>query len=247
MQKHQATQELFARVAQGLVAESTIEMATDAGALVEIWTIGGALATVRASAPDRRVKAGMLLTGRLVIDDRAHRITVRVAEAVVDPGRRTALTLKVVGAEAGEPVGAGEQAAVEITGSLSPLTGPAGEAATIVGLSGQGATLLVTGGRPVVDGRYRLRFRSFEGAVEQEVAISGVHPSPRPGSSLAVCTFVDPTPETGVTIERILDRHASVQFRPADDIRGTLGIRGGGASPPQRGAALSTRPAFRTS
>jgi hypothetical protein len=247
MQKHQATQELFARVARGLVAESTIEMATEAGALVEIWTIGGALATVRASAPDRRVKAGMLLSGRLVLDDRAHRITVRVAEAVAEPGKRAALTLKVVGAEAGEPVGAGEQAVVEITGSLSPLAGLAAEAATVVGLSGQGATLLVTGGRPVVDGRYRLRFRSFEGAVEQEVAISGVHPSPRPGSSLAVCTFVDPTSETGATIERILERHASVQFRPAEDIRGSLGMSGGAAPPPQRGAGLSTRPAFRTS
>jgi hypothetical protein len=247
MQKHQAIQELFARVATGLVAESAVEMTTEAGALVEIWTIGGALATVHASAPDRCITAGMLLTCRMVIEDRAHRVTVRVSEAVAEPGRRTAVTLKVVAAEAGEPVGAGEQAAVELTGSLSPLTGHAGESATVVGLSGQGATLLVGGGRPVVDGRYRLRFRSFEGAVEQEVVISAAHPGQRPGSSHAVCAFVDPTPETRATVARILERHASVQFRPAEDIRGSLGMNEGGASLNRRARDVAARPAFRTS
>jgi len=247
MQKHQATQELFARVATGLVAESAVEMTTEAGALVEVWTISGALATVRASAPDRSIKAGMLLTCRLVIDDRANRVTVRVAEAVAEPGKRTVVTLKVVGAEAGEPVGAGEQAAVELIGSLSQLTGHAGESATVVGLSGQGATLLVTGGRPVVDGRYRLRFRSFEGAVEQEVAISAAHPSRQPGSSLAVCTFVDATPETLATIAGILERHASVQYRSMDDIRGSLGMNEGSAPLNRRVRDVAARPAFRTS
>ena len=51
----------------------------------------------------------------------------------------------------------------------------------------------------------------------------------------------------GVTVPVLLERHASVQFRPADDIRGSLGMSGGAAPPPQRGAAVSTRPAFRTS
>jgi hypothetical protein len=246
MQKHRATQELFGRVAEGLVAESAVEMATESGALVEIWTISRALATVRASAPEGRIRTGMLLTCRLVLDEHAHQVTVRAAEVVAEPGKRTAVALKVVGAVAGEAVSSDRQTAVEIPGGLSTLTGSSGTPATVVGLSQDGATVLVTGGRPVVDGRYHLRFRSFEGAVLQEVAIGGVHASPRPGSSLAVCTFADPSPETRATIALILERHGSVQYRPADDTRASLGLSGNAAPLNQRMRGV-TRPALRTS
>ena len=65
--------------------------------------------------------------------------------------------------------------------------------------------------------------------------------------TLAVCSFVDATPETLATIAGILERHASVQYRSMDDIRGSLGMNEGSAPLNRRGRDVAARPAFRTS
>ena len=61
---------------------------------------------------------------------------------------------------------------VEIAATLSSLAedAPGPMPATIVDLSEAGATLLVASARPQASERYLLEFRSFDGAVSQQLA-----------------------------------------------------------------------------
>ena len=67
------------------------------------------------------------------------------------------------------------------------------------------------------------------------------------GEAGEIAAGVDATPETLATIAGILERHASVQYRSMDDIRGSLGMNEGSAPLNRRVRDVAARPAFRTS
>ena len=250
MPKHEAIQALFGRVAEQLVAESALDTTTESGEIVEVWTIGSALATVRASAPHGSVTPGMLLRCGLAIADRPHAVTMRVAEADAGDGSRDALSLKVVGAMPDAAAAAGvDRIPVEIAATLSSLAedAPGPMPATFVDLSEAGATLLVATARPQASERYLLEFRSFDGAVSQQLDIRTARPDVRVGCLRLDCAFADPSVETVDIVRQIVSRPRQPQHRPASDIRLDLGL---GQSPPSaadRPRQARVRPALHPS
>jgi hypothetical protein len=80
-----------ADVAKLLVEASAIEMVSESGTAIEVWTISAEGPLVRASAPRLAVAEGMALGCRLVVDGMPHRVRVVVEEASVQSEKRAAL------------------------------------------------------------------------------------------------------------------------------------------------------------
>ena len=98
-----ASSELLDRVAQVLVAESAVEMATDRGSTVEVWTIVADGPCVTASAPRLQIAEQMRLTSRVSVDGFTYRVSAVVDRAVVHSQTRAKLVLRLLDALA-DPV-----------------------------------------------------------------------------------------------------------------------------------------------
>jgi PilZ domain len=168
--------DLLAVVAQLLVDASAVEMVSENGALVEVWTISCEGAAVRASAPRLQIAQDMRLACRLVIAGVPHRVSVIITDAQVHSVKRAALLLDVVEAtadgftRASERVDLAAQATLtaQVCGRLVP-----GESvsAQIVDLSQTGCGATVADSRPRTGDRMRLYCRFIEGEIDCDARI----------------------------------------------------------------------------
>lgn len=188
--------ELVELAGQALVDESAVEMTSDSGESVEIWTISRTGGVVRASAPRLAVREGMQLTCRLPLNGRPHRITARIESAEVQSHSRAALLLRVVQATPDAYHRQSHRLPVSVSASLTALM--CGRVVSdevlpiqIVDLSAGGFGALITDDRPRVDDLYRLIVRFFEGTVDCEVRVKVMRPGRRAGEQVLGCAYCD--------------------------------------------------------
>jgi PilZ domain len=203
--------EMLSRVAAGVVAESALEMVDEDGRSIEVWTIRSDGVDVHGSAPRLAVREEMLLTGRLMVDGRPHRVVVCVVEARFQSERRAGLVMRVVGAAVDGAQRQSERVPLSIRGTLTALICDRvvpGEAiaVTLQDVSEGGAGLLVPDQRPRPRDQYRLDLRCMDGVISQTVQVRSTRPGDQRGSQVLGCLFLDPTTETLTVVARVQRR-----------------------------------------
>jgi hypothetical protein len=246
-----APQDLFSRTARALVDESAIEMTTESGDLIEIWTIAADGDAVRASAPRLQVRTGMSLACRILIDGTPHHLTAKVESAEVSSSSRAALVLRVA-----ESSPEGVQRRAERTELHLPAVVTAlvcdrivpdePLSAVIVDVSEGGLALRVADNRPRPNDLLRLQVRTFEGMIDCELRVRSVRGSDQPGNPILGCSFTACSERTAAIISRWITR-VTESAAPATgaSVRTALGIRPEqAAETPQTAPAPALRPAW---
>ena len=238
--------QLVARAARALVDESAVDMTADGGALLEIWTIASEGATVRASAPRLKVRSGMELHCRLMVDGAPHRITAVVERAEFQSRSRAALLLRVQTAETEGDQRRSARVDVALSASVTAVVCDRlvpGEALSAVldDISEGGVVLALADMRVREGDRLRVRVRVFEGTIDNEVRVMSTRGGDTAGTTVAGCAFLDPSPHAREIISRLLARLNAPATQPPVDggVREALGI----GSEPEREAERASRPA----
>jgi hypothetical protein len=215
--------------ADAMVAASALDLETDTGDTINVWTIAREGAFVRASAPRLEVRAGMRLVCRLVIGTTPHLIVLVVAEAVGHSAMRATIRLEVVSARV-DPLRRKFQRAdlevpVTLTARICQRVVPDEAVSGVIhNVSEGGVGVVVADLRPRDKDLYRLELRSFEGVVRQEIRVQSRRPGPRPGSQLLGCEFMFVSSNTVDVMRKLSVRltHRTVDGGPA--LRDELGI-----------------------
>ena len=193
-----------------LVAASAVDVDTDRGETIELWTITNDGAAVSASGPRLSVAGGMHLTCRLAAQDGALHIVAVIETAEYRSASRAVLTLRVVEVtvEGHErraprlPINAPATLEALVCDRLVP---GAVIAVSLTNLSVSGAGLTTIDSRIRAGDRLQLTARFIEGLVACEVRIAYVAGTPKPGVLAVGCLFLDPDPTTD-TVNRVLAR-----------------------------------------
>jgi len=202
------------RVAEQLVAESVIQVATDRGRTVEVWTIEADGVWVQASAPRLEVAEGMQLECRLVIDGETWRVAAIVDDAVVQSPTRARLEIRLVAAAADRLVRRGERVPVAIRATLlaavcDRIVPEEAIVATINDVSYGGLMATVSDTRVRVHDRLRLVGRSIDGVIDCEVRVKWNAQTGRPNERRIGCAFIKPSAESRGTIDRLRSRFSA--------------------------------------
>lgn len=197
-------------VAGLLVDASVIEVSTDRGTSVEVWTISCDGTHVRASAPRLQVAEQMQLTARLSINDRPHTITLLIEEANVQSQARASLLLRVLSAQPAGYQRQSERIDLAATATLTALVCdrvvPNEQIpGQITDLSETGARITTLDTRPRSDDRMHLYSRFLEGAIDCDVRIMRASGEPD-GINILGCAFLEPHSETTAVVQRVLAR-----------------------------------------
>jgi hypothetical protein len=196
--------------AQMLVEASAVEMVSETGSLVEVWTISCEGTTVRASAPRLEIAQDMRLACRLVIAGVPHRVGVVILEARVQSQQRAALVLGVLDATADAFTRASERVdlatAATLTAQICDRLVP-GESvrAQIVDLSQTGCGVTVADSGPRLGDRMRLYCRFVEGEIDCEVRVKSAIPAAN-GQTRLGCAFIAPSAAVESVTTRVLAR-----------------------------------------
>jgi hypothetical protein len=190
------------RAAEALVAESALDMADEDGQLIEVWTITNDAVTLRASAPRLAVREGMRLAGRIVFDQRPHRVVVEVTEATILSDRRAGLLLTVVEARIDGLQRETERVPMSLRGTLTALICDRvvpGEPLTITihDLSEGGVGLSVADRRPRTRDLYRLDLRTFDPPRHASSLRPTRRPSQHPDTGMRVRCPIRPNDQRG--------------------------------------------------
>jgi len=236
------------RAAEALVAESALDMADEDGQLIEVWTITSDGVALQASAPRLAVREGMRLAGRIVFDQRPHRVVVEVTEATILSDRRAGLLLTVIEAEIDGFQRESERVPMSLRGTLTALICDRvvpGEPLTITvhDVSEGGMGLSVADRRPRTRDLYRLDMRTFEGAIRQDMQVRSARPGDHPNTQILGCAFVAPSAQTISVVRHILQRHDDHHPTPQTDTRHALGLS---PQPETQGRPPHLRPAWQT-
>ena len=193
-----------------MVAASAVDVDTDRGESIELWTIANDSSVVSASGPRLSVAGGMHLSCRLVVEGGALHVVAVIETAEYRSASRATLTIRVV-----EVTVEGHQRRAPRLPINAPATLQAlvcdrvvpGEviAVSLTNLSGTGAGLTTTDSRIRAGDRLQLTARFIEGLVACEVRIAYVADTSKPGVLAVGCLFLDPNPTT-VTVNRVLSR-----------------------------------------
>jgi len=205
------TDELLSLGAGALVDESAIDMTTDDGGVLEVWTISSNGAAVRASAPRLDVREGMQLECRIIIGSFPHRIQSVVEQAEVQSQSRASVTLRVTDVALDGKRRRSHRRAVSMPATLTALVCDRlvpGEhlSGMINDLSEGGIAISVPDLRPRAGDRLRVRARVFEGTIDCELRIVSARASDSAGSLLLGCAFLEPPAEMVATLRRLLER-----------------------------------------
>lgn len=210
----------FAGAATALVTTSVIEVETDRGETIELWTISSDGDTVAASGPRLQVATGMEVSCRLVSDRGVQTVSAVIEAAEYRSASRARMTLRIVDVAIEEyqrraarlPMRAPATLRATVADRVVP-----GEtiATTIVDLSETGVGLTTTDERLRAGDRFRFTSRFLEGAIVGEVRVAYVAQSSTPGVFLAGCFFLDRAPVAEV-INRVLARLGG-ESRPAPE------------------------------
>jgi hypothetical protein len=211
----------LAEAAALLVDASAIDVETERGDTIELWTISHEGATVKGSAPRLLVAEGMQITCRLahgghpievrgVIDSAEYRsaarasVVVQVVDVLAHGYRRRSERLSVSSAASLRAVICERV----VTDEVIPVT--------LTDLSEAGCSLTFTDSRPRSGDRMVLTARFLEGELAVDVRIVRTH-SPSPDIYVAGCYFIGVGVETQVVLERVLARLAG-HARPVADL-----------------------------
>ncbi len=245
---HSETTTDRAGAAAALVASSVIEVETDRGDTIELWTIASDGEVVTASGPRLDVAADMRITCRLVGDRGVQTVEAIIESAEYRSAARAALTLRVVDVAIERYQRRAPRLAVRAPATLRALVCDRmvpGEsiAVTLADLSESGVGVTVTDERLRAGDRLTFTSRFLEGAITGEVRVAYVAQSTTPGVAIAGCFFLD-SAATAEVIARVLSRLGG-DSRPAydDSIRSVL--MPGEPEPPARRAhpMFASRPA----
>jgi hypothetical protein len=220
----------LAEAAAMLAAASVIDVETDRGESVELWTISSEGQSVAASAPRLAVASGMRLQCRLATDEAPLHVWAVIETAEYRSQARAALTLRVLDVESEGYERGSPRMPLTASGVVRARVCdriPAGEtlAARIVDLSESGAGLLVDDIRPRPGDRMWLSARFIEGELGADVRVAHVRPTGRGGAMVVGCSFIDP-PAVAHVAKRIVARLAGTNRNtgPMPTLRESLGI-----------------------
>ena len=216
----------FARAATALVATSVIDVVTDRGEEIELWTISSDGEIVAASGPRLQVASGMHLTCRLVGDRGVVTVAAVIDSAEYRSQSRASLTLRVVDVGVEQYQRRAARLAVRAPATLRAMVCDRvvpGEsiATSIVDLSESGVGVTTTDDRLRAGDRFRFTCRFLEGAITGEVRVAYVAHSSTPGVFIAGCFFLDRAPVTDV-INRVLARLGGESRTAPDPVRDVL-------------------------
>jgi PilZ domain len=205
---------LLVRVAEQLVVESVIQVATDRGRTVEVWTIEADGVWLQASAPRLEVAECMQLECRLVMDGETWRVAAIVDEAVVQSPTRARLEIRLVAAEADRLARRGERVPVAVRATLVALVCdrivPDEAIITVIDdVSYGGFMATVSDTRVRVNDRLRLAGRLIDGVIDCEVRVKWNAQTGHPNERRIGCEFIKPSAESRGTINRLRCRFST--------------------------------------
>jgi hypothetical protein len=220
----------LAEAAALLAAASVVDVKTDRGESVELWTISSEGQSVAASAPRLAVASGMRLECRLATDEMPLHVWAVIESAEYRSQARAALTLRVIDVESEGY----EPRAVRMPLAASGVVRagvcdriPPGESISvrIVDLSESGVGVLIDDNRPRPGDRMWLSTRFIEGELNADLRVAHVRPTGRGSETNVGCSFVDRGAVTGV-VSRIVARLAGAGRNRSEGstLRETLGI-----------------------
>ncbi len=194
----------LAEAAALLAAASVVDVETDRGESVELWTISSQGQSVAASAPRLQVASGMRLECRLATEEAPLHVWAVIESAEYRSQSRAALTLRVLDVESEGYERRAPRMPLTATGVIRAGVCdriPPGERipARIVDLSESGAGMLVDDIRPRPGDRMWLSARFIEGELSADVRVAHVRPTGRGGEMAVGCSFIDPEAVRGVT------------------------------------------------
>jgi hypothetical protein len=210
-----------AEAAAMLVEASAVDVDTDRGETIELWTIASDGPLVTGSGPRLNVAGGMTVTCRLIHGGRPVEVQAVIEEAEYRSQSRASLVLRILEVSAHGYQRKAERLSVNSAASLRSVICdriPPKEVlpVTLTDLSDAGCAMTLTDGRLREGDRMSLSARFLEGEVVADVRIVRVY-SPSPDVYTAGCFFIAMPGVSQVVLQRVLDR-LSGNARPATDL-----------------------------
>jgi PilZ domain len=220
----------LAEAAALLAAASVVDVETDRGESVELWTISSEGQSVAASAPRLSVASGMRLECRLATEEAPLHVWAVIESAEYRSPSRAALTLRVLDVESEGFERRAPRMPLSATGVIRATVCdriPPSEriAARIVDLSESGVGMLVDDIRPRPGDRIWLSARFIEGELAADLRVAHVRPTGRGGEMVVGCSFIEPDAVRGV-VSRVVARLGGAvrDHGGAGTLRESLGI-----------------------
>lgn len=220
----------LAEAAAMLAAASVIDVETDRGESVELWTISSEGQSVAASAPRLSVASGMRLECRLATDEAPLHVWAVIETAEYRSQTRAALTVRVLNVESEGYERRAERMPLTASGVVRASVCdrlPPGEtiAARIIDLSEAGVGLLVDDIRPRPGDRMWLSCRFIEGELAADLRVAHVRPTGRGEDTVVGCSFIEPSAVADV-VGRVVARLGGTRrdAGPVPTLRESLGI-----------------------
>jgi hypothetical protein len=230
MSIHDDLEPTLAEAAAMLAAASVVDVETDRGESVELWTISSEGQSVAASAPRLSVASGMRLECRLATEDAPLHVWAVIESAEYRSQARAALTLRVLDVESEGYERRAPRMPLSASGVVRAAVCdriPPGERlpARIVDLSESGVGILVDDIRPRPGDRMWLSARFIEGELGADLRVAHVRPTGRRDQMVVGCSFVDPDAVRSV-VSRVVSRLAGSgrDHGGAATLRESLGI-----------------------
>ncbi len=204
-----------------LVEASAVDVETDRGETIELWTISNDGPVVTGSGPRLNVAGGMTVTCRLAHGGRPVQVEAVIEEAEYRSQSRASLVLRVVGVRSHGYRRRAERRSVSSAASLRAvicdrIVPDEVVPVTLTDLSEAGCAMTLTDARVREGDRMSLSVRFLEGEVTADVRIVRLH-SPAPDVYVAGGHFIGVARMSQVALERVLGR-LSGNARPATDL-----------------------------
>jgi PilZ domain len=209
----------LAEAAALLVEASAIDVETDRGDTLELWTISSEGATVTGSAPRLLVAEEMQITCRLAHGGHPIEIKAVIDKAEYRSSSRASVVLQVVDVIAHGYRRRSERLAVTSSASLravicEQVVPDEVIPVTLSDLSESGCSVTMTDSRPRSGDRMVLSSRFLEGEIVVDVRVVRVQ-SPSPDVYTAGCYFISATADALSVLEKVLSRLAG-HARPVE-------------------------------
>jgi hypothetical protein len=204
-----------------LVEASAVDVETDRGETIELWTIASDGPRVTGSGPRLNVAAGMEITCRLAHAGQPIQVQAVIEEAEYRSQSRASLVVRVLEVSSHGYRRRTERLSVNSSASLRAVVCdriPPNEVVpvTLTDLSDAGCAVSLTDGRLREGDRMSLSARFLEGEVVADVRVVRLH-EPAPDVFTAGCFFISMPGMSQVVLERVLGR-LSGNARPATDL-----------------------------
>jgi hypothetical protein len=210
-----------AEAAALLVEASAIDVDTDRGETIELWTIASEGNVVTGSGPRLSVAGGMAISCRLSHEGQPIQIDAVIDEAEFRSQARASLVLRVVGVATHGYRRRTERLAVSSSASLRAvicdrIVPEEVVPVTLTDLSDSGCAMTLTDNRLREGDRVTLTARFLEGEFSADARVVRVHET-GPEVYAAGCYFISSPAAAQAVLDRVLARLAG-HVRPATDL-----------------------------